>query len=274
MNDSDGRADGGARNAVAAAEGGAGRRGDGVQSVERTLDVLEALAAAGGQLGLSEISARTGLPYGTTHRLLRTLIDRGYVRQDADRKYALGAALLRLGNATEQLFGSWAGPYLARLVELSGETANLAVMEGDAVVYVAQASSPRWLRMFTEVGRRVLPHCTAVGKVLLAERTDAECAALLRRTGLPRHTASTITEPAAMLAELARVRTAGYAVDRGEQELEVRCVAVPVRHRGEVIAALSVSGPASRMAGHDLRTLVARMHTVAEEFSAEVLGRG
>jgi IclR family transcriptional regulator, acetate operon repressor len=268
----------------------------GVQAVDRAFDVLEALAEAssaatpgraggtGQGLALSEIAARTGLPFGTIHRMLRTLAARGYIRQGADRRYALGAALLRLRTAAEPLLGPCAGPYLSRLVDASGETANLAVMDGEAVVYVAQVPSPRRLRLFAEVGRRVLPHCTAVGKVLLAASPDAEAVRLLDRTGMPARTPRTRTSTDEMLTELALVRARGYALDLGEEELDVQCVAVPVRDAGRVAAAVSVSGPAARMSlpepgsgGGDperLTDLVASMAKVADEFAAEVFGGG
>jgi IclR family transcriptional regulator, acetate operon repressor len=241
-----------------------------VQSVDRALDVLEALAEQGGQAGLSEIAARTGLPYGTIHRLLQTLLARGYVRQESDRRYALGGALLRLGGAAGRMVTASAEPYLARLVELSGETANLAVLEGDFVVYVAQVPSPRRLRMFAEVGRRVLPHSTAVGKVLLAERADA--GAVFRRTGMPRRTDRTITTVEAILAELDEVRTRGYALDLGEEESGVHCMAVPVVDGGRTFAALSVSGPADRLDAIDREELANTMRKVAGDFGSAVFG--
>ncbi|GAA3034741.1 IclR family transcriptional regulator [Streptosporangium longisporum] len=241
-----------------------------VQSVDRALDVLEALAERGGEAGLSEIAARTGLPYGTIHRLLRTLLARGYVRQESDRRYALGGALVRLGGVAERMVAVWAQPYLAKLVELSGETANLAVMEGDFVVYVAQVPSPRRLRMFAEVGRRVLPHSTAVGKALMADRPDAEVASLIERTGMPRRTENTITDLPGMLAELKRVRACGYAMDLGEEELGVHCLAVGVRDGSRTVAALSVSGPAERISALDLEGLAGDMRAMAAGFGAEL----
>jgi IclR family acetate operon transcriptional repressor len=241
-----------------------------VQSVDRALDVLEALAEQGGQAGLSEIANRTGLPYGTIHRLLQTLLARGYVRQESDRRYALGGALVRLGGAAERMLAVWAEPYLAKLVEMSGETANLAVLEGDFVVYVAQVPSPRRLRMFAEVGRRVLPHSTAVGKVLLAERPDA--AAVFRRTGLPRRTDRTIVALDALLDELGRVRAQGYALDLGEEENGVHCMAVPVHDGGRTFAAMSVSGPADRIAAMDREELAATLRKVADDFGDAVFG--
>ncbi|MEV4893997.1 IclR family transcriptional regulator [Nonomuraea sp. NPDC055795] len=241
-----------------------------VQSVDRALDVLEALAEHGGEAGLSEIAARTGLPYGTIHRLLQTLLSRGYVRQESDRRYALGGGLVRLGGVAERMVGVWAQPYLTRMVELSGETANLAVLEGDFIVYVAQVPSPRRLRMFAEVGRRVLPHSTAVGKVLLADRATDEALSLFERTGMPRKTANTITDPQAMLAELDRVRVRGYAMDLGEEELGVHCLAVPVQDGNRVVAAMSVSGPAERIDALDRDELATGMRKIAAAFGSEL----
>ncbi|MCW2878850.1 MAG: IclR family transcriptional regulator [Sphaerisporangium sp.] len=239
-----------------------------VQSVDRALDVLEALADQGGEAGLSEIAARTGLPYGTIHRLLRSLLARGYVRQESDRRYALGSALVRLGGAAERMVGVWAQSYLEKMVALSGETANLAVLEGDFVVYVAQSASPRRLRMFAEVGRRVLPHSTAVGKVLLADRADAT--AILTRTGLPRRTEHTITSIEAMLAELEKVRDQGYAMDFGEEELGVHCLAVPVRDGSRVVAGMSISGPVERIEALDRDELARAMRDIAAAFGVDV----
>ncbi|GAA1017030.1 IclR family transcriptional regulator [Acrocarpospora pleiomorpha] len=243
-----------------------------VQSVDRTLDILEALADQGGEAGLSEIAARTGLPYGTIHRLLQTLLARGYVRQESDRRYALGGSLVRIGEVAERLVGGWAEPYLTKMVELSGETANMAVLEGDFVVYVAQVPSPRRLRMFAEVGRRVLPHSTAVGKVLLADRADA--AAVFGRTGLPRRTEHTITSVDRLLAELVMVRERGYAMDLGEEELGVHCLAVPVSDGDRVVAGMSVSGPADRISALNRDELAQGLRKIAHDFGVEAFGSG
>ncbi|MEU8272402.1 IclR family transcriptional regulator C-terminal domain-containing protein, partial [Sphaerisporangium sp. NPDC049002] len=129
-------------------------------------------------------------------------------------------------------------------------------------------ASPRRLRMFAEVGRRVLPHSTAVGKVLLAERADA--AAILTRTGLPRRSEHTITSIEAMLAELDRVREQGYAMDFGEEELGVHCLAVPVRDGARVIAAMSISGPVDRIGALGREELAQGMRTIAAAFGTDV----
>ncbi len=249
----------------------AARQPAGVQSVERALGLLETLARGGGRLPLSELATRSGLPLGTVHRLLATLAAAGYVRQDGDRRYALGTALLPLGDAATRLLGAWAQPYLVRLVEASGETANLAVLEDDRIVYLAQAPGRHRMRMFTEVGRRVLPHTTAVGKVLLAWQDEAQVRRVLARLGLPARTTRSITEPAAFLAELAEVRRTGWAVDDEEEEEGVRCLAVPVGPGPTAVAALSVSGPASRLA-RDSPDLVVTMLDVSADLETWLRG--
>ncbi|WP_367136344.1 IclR family transcriptional regulator [Saccharothrix sp. HUAS TT1] len=218
----------------------------GVQSLRRAFDLLERLADAGGEASLSELAATSGLPLPTIHRLIRTLVALGYVRQNTNRRYALGSRLIRLGEGASRQFGTWARPFLAQLVDQVEETANLAVLDGDEVVYVAQVPSRHSMRMFTEVGRRVLPHGTGVGKAMLAQLPRDEVRALLARTGLPAYTPNTITDPDELLAALDRIAAQGYALDESEQELGVRCIAVPLRG-APTPAAISVSGPDSRL---------------------------
>ncbi|MEV0260174.1 IclR family transcriptional regulator [Streptomyces sp. NPDC050617] len=241
----------------------------GVQSLERAFDLLERMADAGGEVGLSELATSSGLPLPTIHRLMRTLVACGYVRQQPNRRYALGPRLIRLGESASRLLGTWARPYLARLVEGTGETANMALLDGDEVVYVAQAPSKHSMRMFTEVGRRVLPHSTGVGKALLAHATDDEVRALLARTGMPAATEKTITTPEGFLEALGRVRETGYAVDDNEQEVGVRCLAVPVPG-SPTATAISISGPAGRVTDAATETIVPLLQKVASELATEL----
>jgi IclR family acetate operon transcriptional repressor len=221
-------------------------RDGGVQSLQRAFELLEHLADTGGEASLSELATLSGLPMPTIHRLIRTLVDLGYVRQNTNRRYALGARLIRLGENASMQFGSWARPLLAELVDEVGETANLAVLERDEVVYVAQVPSKHSMRMFTEVGRRLLPHGTGVGKAMLAHLPPKDVTALLSRTGMPSYTEHTFTDQDALLRELAKIAQQGYALDEAEQELGVRCVAVAVPG-APVPAAVSVSGPSGRL---------------------------
>ncbi|MFI1962894.1 IclR family transcriptional regulator [Streptomyces pathocidini] len=245
----------------------------GVQSLERAFDLLERMADAGGEVGLSELSTSSGLPLPTIHRLMRTLVACGYVRQQPNRRYALGPRLIRLGESSSRLLGTWARPYLARLVEETGETANMALLDGDEVVYVAQVPSRHSMRMFTEVGRRVLPHSTGVGKALLADAPAKDVRALLARTGMPAATEKTITTPDGFLEALENVRRTGYAVDDNEQEIGVRCLAVSVPN-SPTAAAISISGPAGRVTEAATEKIVPLLQEVAADLSVALANTG
>ena len=241
----------------------------GVQSLQRAFGLLELVAAHRGSVSLSELATASGLPPPTLHRLARTLVGLGYLRQEPSRQYALGPRLLLLTDSSSTMLDSLAQPHLQHCVDEIGETANLAMLDGDLVAYVAQAPGRHSMRMFTEVGRRVLPHCTAVGKALLARSSDAEVRGLLARTGLPRHTPHTITDPDELLAQLRRVRRRGFAMDEGEQEVGVRCVAVAVP--GSAIRlAMSISGPAPRMSDELLVHAVPVLQEAARSLGAEL----
>ncbi|WP_245951231.1 IclR family transcriptional regulator [Phytoactinopolyspora halophila] len=242
----------------------------GVQSVERVLDLLELMADSGGEIGLSQLAAESGLPMPTIHRLIGTLVRRGYARQLPSRRYALGPRLVPLGENAGRALGAWARPHLAQLVEELGETANMAMLDGDMVVYVAQVPSRHSMRMFTEVGRRVHLHCTGVGKAVLAQLPGDDARSLLGRSDLPAQTPRTITDLDTLLAELELVRSRGYAVDDGEQEIGVCCFAVPVPD-APTPTAISISAPDTRLSTSSAEHVVpvmCRIATVlADEFS-------
>lgn len=241
-----------------------------VQSVERVLDLLEHMTAAGGEIGLSQLATESGLPLPTIHRLLGTLVRRGYARRLPSRRYALGARLVPLGESAGRALGAWARPHLAQLVDELGETANMAMLDGDMVVYVAQVPSQHSMRMFTEVGRRVHVHCTGVGKAVLAQLSDDDVRAIAARVQLPAQTPQTITDLDALLAELATVRSRGYAVDNGEQEIGVCCFAVPVP--GALTpTALSISGPDTRVRAEAAGEIAPVLTRVARDLAAELV---
>lgn len=244
-----------------------------VQSVERTLDLLECLARSSSSwVGISELSEATGQPVGTIHRLLMTLVTRGYVvRNSRTRRYALGPAFRRLASADLQT-PNWSEigtPLLRDLVAISGETVNLAVMEGDRAVYVAQAQPTRMMRMFTEIGNRVPLHSTGCGKVLLANQPESVISSTIAETGLPGYTETTITDHGQFQQELDMIRQQGYAVDNGELEEGVRCLAVPIYGpKGKVVAAVSISGPGSRLDSRRIPTLLPHIKRISAALSS------
>jgi IclR family transcriptional regulator, acetate operon repressor len=242
----------------------------GVQSVQRAFELLELMERAGGEIGLSEAAAESGMPLPTIHRLLQTLVSGGYVRQQPSRRYALGPRLIPLGDRAQQLVGRWALSYLAAIVQTTGETANMAMLDGDMVIYVAQAPSRHTMRMFTEIGRRVALHCTGVGKVLLAQMSDEQAREVLKRTGLAAQTSQTITDIDELLEQLETIRETGYAIDDGEQEVGVRCVAVPVPHR-TLMTSLSVSGPESRVTRESVAEIAQVLREAAAALGADLV---
>ena len=247
-------------------------RATSVQSVDRALDVLETLASHHRAMGVSELARLTDLPQGTVHRLLIALLGRGYIRREAERKYAVGAAALRIADAAHRALVTTSEPYLRQLVELAKETATLVVMDGTQMVHAAQSPSPHPLRIFAAVGHRVPIHATAVGKVALARLCPDEATALLDRVGMPAQTPHTITSASSMRAELDRVGRQGFAVDDEEQELGVRCVAVPVPGTYGPVAALSICGPVERFSVDQAHGVVEEMQRVAATFAATVIG--
>ncbi len=243
-----------------------------VQSVDRALRLVEILAESTGDMGLGELASAASLPQGTTHRILRTLSSRGWVLRSGERRYAPGTTLIRFSSVAQRALAIAAEPYLGELVAISGESANLAVLEGDHAVYLAQVPSPYRLRTFAEVGHRIPLHSTGVGKVLLANLPAEQAEAILAQTGLPARTPRTITDIETMGRELAVVRETGVAIDDGEEDIGVRCIAISVADlHGKVPAAISVSGPADRLDSLDTSMLTSQMHAIIDRFAQSLV---
>jgi DNA-binding IclR family transcriptional regulator len=223
----------------------------GAQVVDRVVDILETFTRLGPELGVSDISRALDLKKATTHRLLASLRRRGIVEQDGrSRRYRLGLKLWELGQlATSQV--DWLErirPLLQQLTDRVGETTHLAVLNDGQVLYVDKVESTRSLRMPSQVGRRLPAHCTGVGKALIAFMPDDLVWALIARRGLPAFTRNTITDPAALAVELATIRSRGYSIDNEEIEEGLVCIGAPVRdHTSQVVAAVSIAGPSSRV---------------------------
>lgn len=236
-------------------------------SLQRAFGVLELIADNDGRMGVAQLAAESHLPLSSMHRLVSTLVDLGYLHQEPSRKYVLGAPLVRLGHASSRLLSNWAQPRLARLADEVGESVNLAMLDGDDVVYVAQAPSRRSMRMFTEVGCRTLPHCTATGNAILSTMAEDDVRRLLARTGMPRYTDNTITDADTYVERLRLTTEAGYALDDAEHEAGVRCVAVLVPDSPERFA-VSVSGPTTRMSDETVSRVVPLLTRASRDIAA------
>lgn len=228
-----------------------------VKSADRTLDVLEALAASADRPTLGDLSRLLGIPKSSLHGVLRTLVARGWVRTDGTR-FALGLRALRVGAAFVETDDSvpLLAPVLDDLHARFGETVHLGRLDGPDIVYLAKRESVHPLRMFSAIGRRLPAHTTALGKALLAQYPDDALASLLP-AALPRLTPHTLTDPRRLAEDLATTRANGYAVDREENSVGISCVAVAVPVRAGVpVDAISVSVPLARHT-HDLQERIA-----------------
>lgn len=246
-----------------------------VQSVDRALDLLEALASSEGEVSITSLANRTSLHVSTVHRLLTTMLRRGYVRQNPETsRYFTGAKLATLAEARSRFneLRHRARPILGALTDQTRETSNLVVLDDLMAVYIETAPSPHVVRMFTTIGNRVPLHATGAGKALLAWLPADRRDALIDRLEMRAHTARTITEKPSLRRALEEVRERGYAIDDEEFDEGVRCVAVAVGQLGAPLAAISISAPASRLARQrcgELAPLVRRAATELAEAMRE-----
>lgn len=248
-----------------------------VQSLQRALRILKALAESHEGLGLREIAEIVGLPPSTVHRLLTTLESDRFVRFDAnDAVWQVGVQAFVVGSAfaRNRDLLRLARPYMRGLVDACGETANLYIEESGWAVCIGQVESRHFVRAIARPGGRVRMHCSAAGKVLLATKSERELAQILRSHGLERLTEHSIDRPQLLRSHLAEVRRRGYALDDEETALGVRCVAAPVHDEsGSVVAALSVSGPKSRLEDARLAEVAAAVRRTAGAITTAYGGR-
>jgi IclR family acetate operon transcriptional repressor len=229
----------------------------GVRSVARAVRALE-LIAEQGELGVTDLGRGLGVHKATASRLAATLAGGGLIERDpVTDRYRLGFGLIRLVGAAMAGIDlvRTAHPVLEELAERTHETVNIGVPSGDGVVYIDQVSSAHLVASTNWVGRRTALHASSSGKVLLAHLPEAERQQLLARP-LEALTARTVTDPARLRRQLEEIRVRGYATIQDELEEGLNAVAAPVRQlNGEVVAAVSVSGPSFRVRAVDLARL-------------------
>jgi IclR family acetate operon transcriptional repressor len=250
-------------------------RTGGSATLNRALEVLEALAA-GPETGLTaaQLAEITKSNRVSVHRILGSFVAHGFVRQQQPgARYRLGFRLLALAERViaERDLVPLAQPLLEELAERSGETSHLAVLDGAEAVYVAKIESSQSIRLVSRIGARVPLYCTALGKSLLSVAQPGVRDRLLAQQSFERRTARTRTSPTELIPELDEIRERGYALDDIENEEGVRCVgAAVVDHAGRPVAAISVSGPTSRVTverAHEIGRLTAR---IAGQLSAGI----
>ena len=246
----------------------------GIRALERALDILDSLAASGQTL--TALSAGLGQAPSTVHRVLTTLESRAMVEQDpATQAWHVGAGAFRYGSAFLRRASvvERAQPLLRRLMEETGETANLGIRLGDSILFVSQAEAQHSIRAFFPPGTRTPLHASGIGKALLAHAPPEVLARLFGNGALPRFTARTICDEGALRAELSGIATSGASLDDEEKAEGMRCVAAPVFDlHGAAVAGLPVSGPTQRMTDSALPAIRAAVMQAAADLSAALGG--
>jgi len=223
-----------------------------MKSLLKAIETIDVVARAG-SAGIHEISTMTGFPPSTVHRIVSTLMATNYMRQDPyTKRYSLSFRFLELGSQVRKQFNlvSIARPHLERLMAEAKESVNLAVQDGDSVVYLdCVQSNYSMLQLFTKPGARVPLYATAVGKMFLSRMSASDLKAYLKRTQLTLNTPYTRIEPAQIIEDLKQIRLQGYSLDDEEMEEGVRCVAALIYdHNQEPAGAISLSGASMRIA--------------------------
>lgn len=242
-----------------------------IQSVDRALQILDVFSIKEKELGVTEIAHRLDLHKSTAFGLLTTLEHWGCIEQNRQTgKYRLGLKLLELGDRVKEgldlrVLGL---PFLQELVECYRETVHLVVHDRGEVVYIEKVEGPTAIRMYSQVGKRAPMHSTGVGKVILAYRPPEEVDALIAEKGLDAYTPNTITDEERLREELIKIRENGYCFDNEEIEVGLRCVAAPIMDsQQEVVAAISLSGPSTRMTDAQMEELISPVKETALKIS-------
>ena len=249
------------------------RQRGGVQSLGRAFAILEQVARHREGIGLAELSKLVGLHNSTTFHLAKTMVSLGYIRQERETKrYRVGRPLFALAaSALDEIeMVNVATPIMEDLSRQTGETSHFAVRMGDAVVVIARTSGPGAFQLTDRVGVVRPAHCTALGKIILAALRPDQLKRFLERVDLTPSTKKSITDPAVLLREIAEIRRSAVAIDDGEFNPEVRCIAVPVYNfTGDVVGALGVSGPVWRMTDQLMQSRAKSVKAAASRLSGE-----
>jgi len=217
-----------------------------VQTLDRALDILELLATETKGLGVTDISVRIGLHKSTVHRLLNALSKRGYVeKNNIYGTYQLGLKIVEISSIhlNNIELKTEAAPFLRKLASESTQPVHLATLIDGEVTYIEKVETLNSIRMYSQIGKRVPIHCTAVGKALLMNRSEEEIEEMLKDRELNKYTSKTITNVKQLIQQISEAKLRGWAMDDGEHEENIRCIAAPIYdYRGDIIAAVSTSG--------------------------------
>ncbi|WP_066150880.1 IclR family transcriptional regulator [Halalkalibacter krulwichiae] len=222
-----------------------------VQSVDRALKIIDLISQHKEGRGVTELATHLDLNKSSIYKLLSTLVEHGYIEQNQKtKKYCLGYKYLELSSILLESIDlrAEAKPYLQELEAETNEVIHLVVYDQGEVIYIEKLEGNETLRTHSKVGRRAPMHCTSVGKVILSYLPEQEVLSIIEKNGLPRHTDNTITDKDKFLKELHKIRNQGYGIEIEENEVGITCMATPIfDNRGKITAAVSISGPTTRL---------------------------
>jgi IclR family transcriptional regulator, KDG regulon repressor len=241
-----------------------------VPAIQRTLDLIEAMAFNLRELTITEANRKFKIPKSSVYAILQTLKTRGYVDQDPSDHYFLTLKLFSVGSALVDSLDlrKEVYPHLKELTEKAGITGHVAVRDGGHAVYIEKAEVLGAIRLTTRVGKRMPIHSTAIGKALVAYLPEEEIDEFIAKYGLPRLTSRTLTSAREFKKELAHVRAVGYSVSNEENEDGVRAVASPVfDHASRVVAAVNLGGSTLQIKPDDVPSLGKLVHAFGQRMS-------
>lgn len=242
-----------------------------VQSIERAFEIIEALAVEPKGLSITQLSQKLSLHKTTVHRILQTLLSRGYVQKDPQTMhYKLGVKFVEISSLylNNIELKTEAHPFLRELVAMLNVTVHLAILDGSDVVYIDKIEQVNSIRLYSSIGKRVPAYCTALGKVMLSKFSEEEIKKLLLTVTFYPYTQNTITDVEKLIDEIRLVRKRGFAVDNEEFQEGIRCIAAPVYdYRGEMIAAISISAPVSVLPPHKDEEVAQKVIETAKKIS-------
>lgn len=250
----------------AAAGGRAGRTSAAGSALEKSLRVLEAVAAPGGPHRLADVTAAAAVPKSSTFRILASLVDQGFVRQDADSRYGVGPRLRGLSALVGAGEPASIGRILGDLRRATGQTVHLALHSGRTITCIRKLESEEQpFRTASRVGMRMPLHTTAIGKSILALLPAEEVRELIDATGLPRRTPHTLTTARALHAQLAAVRARGFALDDEENEPAIRCIGAAIPGPGgRPVGGVSVTAVAFLVSREEIEAYAPALRAAAE----------
>lgn len=238
--------------------------------VMKVLKILEVLHGNPTGLQLKEIAHRTAINKSTAYRFLAHLQGEGYLYRDEAGSYVIGPKLARMGTGMnfEESLRKMSRPVLQKLWTATGETVNLAILDGQQILYLDVIESSHTFRFASQVGARRPLYCTALGKAMMSQLPLEEMEDLVRSLAYERFTPHTITQPAKLKKELAKTRLRGYAVDDEEAVMGARCMAAPIfDSNARVVGGVSVSGPITRIAQDKIAPFAAMLKKAALSIS-------